>query len=254
MSAKLRDLRMLFIFLIAIGMQLIFNLLTLARILLRNSYFTFNLAACLLTFCLVVLFIKLEHGKFKEHGFCLSRNVGGAFSISLLLAVISVIVNVFILGSITNFEAFPQPALSYGLFTEIFVIFITNIAIEALFRGYLQIKLKKLIGFPYALLVSSVMSTLYISLLLLNSEVRLQLTILLPNLLTNFAKSCFLGVLFNKTRTLLSPIVFSAGLSIFYLITPLKVLAPEYLVLMVSTATYAFLVLLLQLSAEEEII
>lgn len=248
---KNRGLRGIFgVFSAAIGIQIIGNALLWVNIIEKHSYFTLHIIMCLLTLLIVLIAITKEKNKLREYGFSLSRNTRGILCLSLFFATAFIIVNIFLFGGTANFEAFPQPSPSYDLFLEILNIVVTCVTVEVLFRGYIQTRFKKAYGFPKALFMSALMSTTYMPFLAPTSG-SWQWALLPLHLLTIFSESCFLAVLFDRSKTLLGPIMFTASALTFYTITPLKVLAPEYLRLVISVVTYIFFALLAQHLLEE---
>lgn len=247
MSPENRGLRSIFwIFLTAIGMRIIVDALLWVNIIEKHSYFILHVIMCLSTILVALIAIVKESDELREYGFSLSRNTRGILCLSLFFASAFIIVNVFLYGITANFEAFPQPLPSHDLFLEILNIIITCVSVELLFRGYIQTKFKKAYGFPRALFLSALMSTIYMPFLAPTSGLCHQWDMSPLYLLTIFSESCFLTVLRDRSKTLLGPIVFSASRSIFYVITPLKVIASERLGLVFATVTYVFLSLSVQ--------
>lgn len=187
----------------------------------------------------VLLLIKQENSDFQGHGFWLPENLGKHISIGVLLALAHFFITVFLPGSFVGFELLPPvPQISLK-FME---VFLTSLASESVFRGYIQRNLTRVYKFLPALCISSFMFSLHgLPLLSLPS---FDLTFLFTDAVSLFITGIFLGLFFQKTMTLVYPVTFYGVLLLTHRLTPLKAITTEYTALFFDVIAYAFLILL----------
>jgi membrane protease YdiL (CAAX protease family) len=187
----------------------------------------------------VLLLIKKENSDFQGHGFWLPENFGEHISVGVLLALAYFFITVFLPGSFAGFELLPPVPQASLEFIE---ILLTSLACESVFRGYIQRNLTRVYGFLPALGVSSFMFSLYG--LPLPSLPSFGLTFLFTNIVSLFILGIFLGIVFQKTMTLVCPVTFYGVLLFTHRLTPLKATIGEYTLLFLGVIAYVFLTLL----------
>lgn len=185
-----------------------------------------------------ILLIKTTHGSFRDHGFWIPRDWRGSLAVTLFLALAYMLITVFLPGSFWGFESFPTGSLSY-FSLDFLNNLLTYFAVESVFRGYIQRNLTKAHGFYNALFMSAVMSILYV--FSIQTYAQLDITTIVYTL-SLFFEAVFLGFFFQRSRTLLCPIVFGAVASTLYRFTPLVVTAPQHTVLLFKVIAYVILV------------
>jgi len=243
MSRRVWLMRCFFLFLLVFALQQIISIFAYTQSLPEHLQPFIHLATQISFACIPIILMKVEGSGLREHGLLIPKAAGRHFSMSILLAVLYILITVFLLGSITGVEASPTIPISFNLFLTAVSILLASIATEIIFRGYIQTKLTNAYGFFPALLISSVMSTLYMFSLPLYAEVN---STPLFYVLSLFAESIFLAIFFKKTKTLLCPITYSASASLLYAVTPLKPIAAEY-TSMILVLVYIFLTPIMQL-------
>jgi membrane protease YdiL (CAAX protease family) len=229
------------IFLLIFGVQSALNFIVHA-----NSALTENspLLSALVSTIAAIILIKSEGSKFNEYGFRLPGNSLGYILFSFSLALIYIISVIFLQGAFSTFEVLPVTASLSDTSLIVLMNLMIGIGVETVFRGYILTKLDKLYRFFPAAMISSFLYVIYMfAQVFRNADVA---TSLLTLLLTLFAESFFLCILFVKTRTLLCPIVYFTSVASLQRFTPLVVTAREYEALFVIV-TYVFLVLVVQL-------
>ncbi len=192
---------------------------------------------------IAVLLVKADGFGFREHGFHLPKRANRLLAIALFLAVLYVLIGIFVPGSIAEFEAIPGAPISWDLLFTGGSVLLAVIAAETVFRGYVQTNLENAYGFSAALIVVSIMFTLYML------PIPLYFTAgsaeLLRRSLPLLAESVFLCFFFRETTTLLCPIAFATTVTLLETFTPLEPTATEYTTL-VSLMCYIFLVPIMQ--------
>lgn len=193
-------------------------------------------------------FMKTGGSDLREYGFLFPKKTGRLLAISLLLAVLYALVVIFVPGGMSMFEALPGAEFTWDLLFEIVTILLASIAVETVFRGYVQTRLTSAYGFSITLVVVAAMSTLYMLPLHLYFEASPNL--LLYQAVPLLAGSAFGCFFFKETKTLMCTIAFSATATWLTAFTPLRATATEYTT-MVSTLLYIFLVPIMQSFVEE---
>lgn len=226
------------LFFFVVGTRQILDVLT--RIHLRPEWFqglTHSLVYMTFTSVSLIL-IKVSKSNFREYGFLLPEDLGGYISISLILALVYVLITIFLPGSVDGFEAFPAFPATRVLGGTVESLF-ASLASESVFRGYIQTIFTKAHGFLKALLVSSVMFTLYnFSFLPYTS---FDMVIIFSNALFFLFQGIFLGFFFQETGTLICPIMFYTTVSFVYCFTPLKAVTTESINLLLKITAYIIL-------------
>jgi len=244
MLAKLPIVKCFLLFILVFGFGQITNalgyVLQFPEWLRTGVYFSTQI----LLLCISILFIRTENSSFRGHGFLLPEGAGMYVSASVFLALLYIIITIFLPGSLTGFEAFPTAIPPSGFLLVVVNILLASTATETIFRGYIQTNFTKAYGFFTALLVNSVMSTLY--LFPLSSVADTSSTIVFYSLLSLFAESIFLSIFFAKTKTLLCTATYSTIASLLYNFTPVKAITTEYAPL-ILVITYVFLAPLMYL-------
>jgi membrane protease YdiL (CAAX protease family) len=195
-----------------------------------------------------IVFIKAKGLDFREHGFHLPKKANRLLATSLFLAVLYVIIVIFLPGAASGFEAFPSAPISLDLLFAAGSFLLAAIAAETILRGYVQTSLDNAYGFPAALIVVSVMFTLYMLSIRVYSTA--DSTELIRLSLPTFAESTFLCFFFKETKTLLCPIVFAATVTILQTFTPLQPTATDYATV-VSILCYIALTLIMHVLISE---
>lgn len=190
-----------------------------------------------------ILLVRATRNSFKEYGFSIPQDLKGGVIASLLLAVTYMLVTVFLPGSFSGFESLPPDSpLNFGSY------FLNNLliylAIESVFRGYIQTNFTRIYGFSTALCASAIMSTVYNFSFL--TYIRLDTTTILYTL-SLFLEGILLGFFFHSSKTLFCPILFGATASTLYLFTPLVVTAPDSTIILFKIIAYIVLVPLVQI-------
>jgi len=208
---------------------------------LQSLVYTF---AQILFICTLIILIKTENCNFQDHGFFIPDDLSGCLSISLILAFVYVIVTIFLSGNLLGFEAFPASPLSQ-VFAGVINSLLASIAVEGVFRGYIQKNLTTFFGLSKALLISSLMFASYSIPFL--SYLGLDSATIIVNALFFVLEGFFLGFLFQRTATLISPITFYTAISFLQYFTPLNVVTTEYTIRFFQIMAYIILVQLLHL-------
>lgn len=175
-------------------------------------------------FYIVLLMIIIRRKNLQTDGlnYLWPPKIHKHFLVYIALALTYAIVIIFISGLSKSYYIYPfvsiNESLSLGL-----PAFVNSIARETVFRGFFQNFLKKERGFIFALLATSFIYSLYsFSLLSLN------IYNLLCEIIYFFTLGIFLGILFNRTETLLSTTIFFFAISFFSRITPVKAQITEF--------------------------
>jgi len=205
-----------------------------------------NIILYILLIGVLILFIRLRGENLRDYGFLIPKNLLAYLSLTAFLAIIYLLITVFLPGGIVSIVAFPVPPF-FILISDMMSCFIVYIATESIFRGYIQTKFKQLYGFIYALLFSSVTFAFYNFPLFLNGDA----TLIPYKFLSAFSKGVFLGVFFQKTKTLMCPIIFLTATSFLYYFTSLKAMASEHSILLTETAAFAILIILVYILVEK---
>ncbi|MEM2913980.1 MAG: CPBP family intramembrane glutamic endopeptidase [Candidatus Bathyarchaeia archaeon] len=144
------------------------------------------------------------------------------FLVYTALALIYSITLIFVSGALKSYYIYPSIYMNEVLSLSL-LAFIRSVAGETIFRGFVQSALKKERGFAFALLTGSLMYSLY-SFPLLSLDVYN----LFRGIISFFTLGIFLGILFNRTETLLSTTIFFFAISLFSGITPVKAQITEF--------------------------
>ena len=193
-----------------------------------------------------ILLIKREGSSFQEHGFWWPKNLGMYVSVSILLVLVYAFITVFLPGSFMGFELLPSvPQVSL----EILGALLTGLASESVFRGYIHSNLTRVYGFLPALCISSVMFSLHR--LPLPSMFRLNPIFIFTETVSLFIAGIFLGLFFQRVRTLVCPVTFHVVLLLHYL-TPLKAATTGCVALFFEVIAYSFLIFLLYVLVEKK--
>ncbi len=190
---------------------------------------------------LLVLVIKKENSSFSEYGYSWPEETDKYILSCLLPAISYGVITIFVPGSFTGYYLFPSES-STEIFLMILLAFAASVTTETIFRGYIQGRLTKMIGFPRALFATSLMFALFATPLL-----PLNLFGFLPEVLSLFVLGVFLGVLFYRTKTLLCPILFYFIILILKPLTPIEAVSSQYAELFLGLVALAFASLLLSL-------
>lgn len=180
---------------------------------------------------LLVFLIRRENSSYLGYGFVWPEETKKYVAAILLLAASYTFVAVLLPGVLQGYNLFPPLSIA-EIFSLILSTSVVSFASETIFRGYFQTKITELRGFPFALVATSVMFSLY----------ALPLSPFDPSNaflkgLFLFFLGLFLGILYYRTKTLLCPMIFSFAISV---INPL---------MSVEAATAEYSRFLLQLSA-----
>jgi membrane protease YdiL (CAAX protease family) len=182
---------------------------------------------------ILISLIGKEGLKFEEYGFLWPEETLKYVVVSLFLATWYSFVVIIVPGIFAGFDVFPSAPIE-EVFSMILLSLVASLTAEAIFRGYIQSKLTKLGGFPRALIVTSVMFTLYTLNYLSSDLFRLPFEVL--SLIT---MSVFIGAFFNRTKTLLSPMIFYFATSMLSSLVPVRSLVSEYLSLFLGCIALA---------------
>jgi membrane protease YdiL (CAAX protease family) len=197
-------------------------------------------------FAILVLLIKRNGSNFAELGYVWPEAGHKYIFCSLFLGVFYSFITIFLPGFFTGYEVFPSPSVA-NILNAVFFAIIFSFINESIFRGYIQAELVNLVGFSRALFATSVMYTLYMA-----SFVPFNQFYLAYEIPSFFMAGIFLGILFFKTKTLLSPMFFYATLLILKTITPIKAIALDYAKLFVEFIALTFALILLYVFVEKE--
>jgi membrane protease YdiL (CAAX protease family) len=200
-------------------------------------YLTFQIAYIVT----LVFLIGKENSDFEGHGFLWPEEEALKYLVvSLLLAVLYAFVIIIVPGIFAGYDVYPSVS-SEEILPVILLSLVATVAAETIFRGYIQTKLTKLIGFPEALIATSVMFALYMLNFLPFDFSRFPFDIL-----SFLIMGIFLGILFYKTKTLLCPIIFYFVALILELFIPARTVSSEYLNLFLECVALAISYLLLE--------
>jgi len=200
-------------------------------------YLTVQIAYVLLLF----LVIRKENSNLREYGYFWPEEAHRYISCSLLLAIVYSLVTIFIPGSFTGYYVSPSPSFAL-VSSEILLAFVTSLASETIFRGYIQNKLAKTSYFPIALLTTSIMFSLYKSSLLAGN-----LSYFFLEVSSFFVLGILLGSLFCRTKTLLCPVTFYFTILFFKHLISIKAVTSIYLELFLEVVALASVSLLLSI-------
>ncbi|MCJ7561324.1 CPBP family intramembrane metalloprotease, partial [Candidatus Bathyarchaeota archaeon] len=188
---------------------------------------------------LLVLIIKKENSSLANYGYWWPKETNRFVLVCLWLATFYMSVMVFVPIAFARYNIFPQPS-SVEALSAIFLALVASFAGETIFRGYIQSKLTKMIGFPCALIATSVMFAANATLLwpfTLNSFFYTFLSLLVLGV--------FLGALFYRTKTLLCPIIFYGAVLAFESLTPVEAVISANAKLFLHFAAIALSLLML---------
>jgi len=171
---------------------------------------------------ILVSLIGKENSNFEGYGFLWPEETLKYVVVSLLLAVLYSFVIIIMPGIFAGYDVYPS-APSTDVFSIILLSLVAGFTAETIFRGYIQSKLTELSGFPRALIATSVMFTLYMLHFLPFDFSRFP-----SEVLSLFAMGIFLGALFNRTKTLLCPIIFYFAASVLESLIPVRTVGSEY--------------------------
>jgi len=182
-------------------------------------HLTFQIAYIII----LVFLIGKENSDFEGNGFLWPEEEAlKYFVVSLLLAALYSFVIIIVPGILAGYDVYPSVP-SAEILPVILLSLVATFAAETIFRGYVQGKLTKLIGFPKALIVTSVMFMLYMLNFLPFDFSRFP-----SDILSFFIMGIFLGTLFYKTKTLLCPIIFYFVALILESFIPVRTAGSEY--------------------------
>lgn len=194
--------------------------------------------------CVVVsiLFIKWQGSDFQEYGFWWPEpeKPEKYLFVSTLLVLAHVFITVFLPGSFMGFELLP-PTPRIPL--EIMVALLTGLASEIVFRGYILKNLTIAYGFLPALCISSIMFTL--QKLPFPSLSTLSSIEIFTSIISLLLAGIFLGLLFQRTKTLVCPVTFHVALLLSYMV-PFKAAVTAEYALVFEVIAYAFLTIALK--------
>lgn len=196
---------------------------------------------------LLVLIIKKENSSLANYGYWWPKETNRFVLVCLWLAIFYISVMVFVPIAFARYNIFPQPS-SVEALSAIFLALVASFASETIFRGYIQSKLTKMIGFPCALIATSVMFAANATLLwpfTLNSFFYTFLSLLVLGV--------FLGALFYRTKTLLCPIIFYGAVLAFGSLTPVEVVISANAKLFLHFAAIALSLLMLGVLTAKEV-
>lgn len=239
MPTKVPVIKCFFLFILTFGLQQIrsaFSYISPSAEWLQSIIF-------LVATCIPILIIKTEGASFREYGFLIPEGISRYFWASLFLAFFYVCTIIFLPGSVVGLEASPPVSISLSFFLTTASILLSSVAAETVFRGYIQTSLTNAYGFAQALIISSIMFTLYMLPMPLYVEVGS--TMFFHTAPSLFAESIFLGIFFKKTKTLICSITYSTSATFLYTFTPLKPITSEYAIL-ILVIPYIFFVLIMQ--------
>lgn len=197
---------------------------------------------------LIVIFstitlIKTEGGNFQQHGFHVPETIVKYFLLSLFLAVFYVTITIFLSGSTGKFEAYP-PFYPFEILESISTTLLNAVVTEIVFRGYIQISLMSILDFSHAITATSIMFTLYMLPASLTGPQSASLILVMLSILSIFMESMFLCSFFNRTKTLLCPIMYNTSVNFLYTTTPIRPISSEY-GMIASVSLYIFFILVL---------
>jgi membrane protease YdiL (CAAX protease family) len=200
----------------------------------------------LATIFVVILLIKIERGCFKKYGFQVPEKTGRNFLFSISLTFFYVTIITFLPGIFGTFEVYP-PYYPSEILENTFIILLNAALSEIVFRGYIQTSLMTVLRYSYANVITSAMFTAYVLSASLPGSSHLILAAS-----SIFLESIFLGALFKKTKTLLCPVIYNAGITILTAITPIKPIANKDITLAISAILHILFILTLHSSLDRQ--
>ena len=213
----------------------------------NSSLGWFRSLTFLIIAAVIFLFMRFGGSSFRRHGFVVPRNSGRLLALSLFLAFLYVFAVLFIPGGLSEFEALPSP-INWDVLLTIGNVVLATIATVAVFQGYIQTNITDAYGFSGAAIVVAAMFTLYT--LPVTLYLTLDPALLFRQVLLVVAQSVFLSLLFWETQTLLTPIVFTAAVTLLGTFTPLEAIATDYVTLF-SIISYMVLMPIMHIFVEE---
>jgi membrane protease YdiL (CAAX protease family) len=227
----------LFVFISWQGINILFYILSVPIKIL--SYASLMAQTCY--FAILVLLIKRNGSNLTELGYVWPEAGHKYIFCSLFLGVFYSFITIFLPGFFTGYEVFPSPSVA-NILNAVFFAVIFSFISESIFRGYIQAQLVNLASFPRALLVTSILFTLYALPLVPFDMFRL-----FHEFTSFFLIGIILGILFYKTKTLLSPIFLYSTLLTLEALTPIGALALNYVKPLVEFVAIAFVLTLLSI-------
>jgi membrane protease YdiL (CAAX protease family) len=188
---------------------------------------------------ILVSLIRRENSSFRTYGFVWPEETKKYVAAILLLVASYAFIASFLPGIFEGYNVFPTLSFT-ALFSLISSTLIATFASETIFRGYLQTKLTELAGFPRALVLTSIMFSLFEL-----SFLPFDPSHIIFNGLSLFILGLFLGILYYRTKTLLCPMIFYFVISILNPIMSVEAVAPEYSKFLLQLAAVALSSLLL---------
>jgi len=178
-----------------------------------------NSAVQIAIIAVFMLSIKLSGSNFGEHGFKWFEDSKKQIAVSIFLAGVYILITLYLQGFIVGFDALPPISLDQ-VPAQIVKALLTGFTIELVFRGYMQGEFTKAYGFLPALYVSSFLFSIY-WLSPLSRPITTTLTTIFT-IMGFFVLGIFLGLFFQRTKSLVGPVSFQMAHKFASTIIPIK--------------------------------
>jgi len=189
--------------------------------------------------------IILSGSNFGEYGFKWFEDSRKQMAISVFLAGIYIVITLYLQGLIIGFESWTPPPLPQ-VFVEFAKALIAGFATEFAFRGYMQGKLTKAYGFLPALYISSFLFSIHNLRFL--SVYTSPLDYVFGEIIPLLILGIFLGLFFQRTKSLVGPLSFQTAKEFAYHVIPTTTPPYTYIKLIFEIIAVMCLILLMNVS------
>jgi len=237
----------LFMFLIVFGLWQIWYIFSSAYSLPEGIRDLMNAVVQIAIVAIFTLAIILNGSNFGEYGFKWFEDSRKQIAISVCLAGVYILITLYFQGLIVGFSPLPPIPLPQ-VFIEFTKALIASFATELVFRGYMQGKLTKAYGFLPALYISSFLFSLHALSILTTSA----LTDIVVEIMRVFVLGIFLGLFFQRTKSLVGPLSFQTTKELAYCIIPTATIPLTYIRLIFEVIAIICVILLMNVSVPKQ--
>lgn len=247
----------LLLFLLVFGLWQAYDFLILPSLSVQAiGYYALNLVIYGISLLIFLLFVKIGKSDLKSQGFKKPSSTRKFAVFSIVFVLFYVFVNL-LPGFLFQFNSRPPPEMFHLIFSLARAI-IVGITVESIFRGYIFKNLVGKRGFFTSLYASSIMFGLYgydpvsIKNFLLMEANQIITDVLFGQIVPAFTAGLFLGYMFYKMDwNLLGPVIFDAGLMVFFSLSPIAVRMQWWMGLAFEIIAYASLILIVDTVIQE---
>lgn len=200
-----------------------------------------------------VIAIKLDDSNFGDHGLKWFEDSKKQIAISVFLAIVYVFINLYIQGYMVGLIPGIVPISLEQLPIEVAKALIAGISIELAFRGYTQREFTKAYGFLPALYLGSLLFSFEALVLSPTARERDPLAILV-DMASLFVLGIFLGLFFDRTKSLVGPVTFQIAYNLANSIIPTKPFAAPIVTLVfdIIASICVLILMIMSVSSQRE--